>query len=552
MAQTTQVPIPASLAAKATKSVRPSDPSIPPEDSSESPFLSTFLSAGPVAAEIISLLPTAQKQHLFATCRALSAYRDTCYAWRSVTFVKNGYEPQTSFAKINYQTQARISAQGRYISLPNEKEVKERAEREGWYAVKPVENYFCPELDSAKLWSMFSLRPGFGTVLSELVLDGTRVDMPFVVKIMAICDVSGKGLKRLSLRYCDKITLSDIVELIPKEIVDDTSDSGFESQSEGETEFEDDSVLRTLRELQIYGIGELSLGIQEYRAWLTKLDLFFKYTNEKKIRSDIGWCSQTLQGPKKRLPRSQCHGGRELPFIKILPLADTGSARKINCMKCKKGPEEIGWHCDGCLKEVLCDVCGDFLCDICDPKRQRLVKCGDCPARRCSTCFEENGGTFCSNLSCKSKPTCGAHNFEMSCNTCSESKKVSCSACNPARKCKKCTVWIYSHCDDSKKNEAFRCDCDFELCHDCCETAKAKFVKSNMQDGSLEEIVYAMDSSDYPIVPRRLKDMDEDHLRDNSSWCCFYCKIMPRRRERFTEQRRDRSIQRSTSRRRSR
>lgn len=392
------------------------------------------------------------------------------------------------------------------------------------------------------------MRPAFGTVLSELVLDGTSVDMAFVVKILAVCAVSGKGLKRLSIRYCDKINFNEVVELMPKLVLDDNSDSGFESQ--GENEDEDDSLLRTLLEFKIYGIHGLHLGMQEHRAWLGKLDRFFKYTTEKKIRTDIGWCSQTLQGHKKRLRRPHCHSVRDLPFIKILPLADTGSVRNKHCMQCKKGPDEIGWHCDGCLKDVMCDVCGDFLCDNCDPKRNRLAKCGDCPARRCSDCFIANGGNYCKNATCKSQPTCGQHNFEISCTKCSERKEISCSSCNPASRCKKCSVWIYSHCEDTK-NEAFNCSCDFELCHDCCEAAKSKFIEANIEDSSLEEIVYAIDSSEYPIVPKRFKGVEMVRLRDNENWCCFYCKIMPRRRERFVENRREQSLRRSLSMRRT-
>ncbi|KAF3933523.1 hypothetical protein ABW20_dc0105894 [Dactylellina cionopaga] len=340
------------------------NPSIPPSDVLNSPFLNAFLTATPVAAEIISLLSTPQKQSLFATCIALASYADSCYAWRSVTLTKAGYEPRTSFAGINYQIQARINSQGRYISFPDEKAVKKMANEGKWHAEKPMETYFCNQLDAAKVWDMFSVRPAFGTVLRELVLDGTSVDVAFVKKILAICAVGGKGLKRLSLRYCEKLNLGDVTGLIPdapaRRIVDDDGDdSGFESQ--GESEDEEESLLRSLVELRIYGIKDLHLGSQEHKPWLAKLDKFFKYTGNKQIQTDVGWCSQTLQGPKKRLRRPHCHNGRDFPFIKILPLADTGSVRKKHCMRCKKSPEQIGWHCDGCLKDVMCDVCGEYV-----------------------------------------------------------------------------------------------------------------------------------------------------------------------------------------------
>ncbi|KAK6341370.1 hypothetical protein TWF696_008448 [Orbilia brochopaga] len=515
-----------------------SDPSVPPSDTEESPFLAAFLAAAPVAAEIISQLSTPQKQRLFATCRALATYRDSCYAWRSITLTKAGYEPRTSLSNINYQIQSRISSQGRYLTLPDEQTVREQAQRQGWYIQPPVESYFCKELDSARVWHMFSARPGFGSILSELVLDGTSVDMAFVKGVLAICGDSGKGLKRLSIRYCDRICLAEVAALLPNEGRDDASDSGFESQSDSEEEEEDTSLLRTLVEFRIYGIKDIHPSHQEHRAWLARVDRFFKYTADKKIRTDIGWCSQTLQGQKKRLRRPQCHGFRDLPFVRILPLADTGSVRKTHCVGCKKGPEEIGWHCDGCLKDVMCDICGDFLCDNCDPKRTRIVKCTDCPTRRCRPCFLRNGGSYCKNASCKKKATCGMHKLVVACDACPERTEISCSSCNPARKCKKCSEWIYPHCENSKANETFQCDCDFELCHSCCENAKTTFVEANLEDGSLEELVYAIDSSEYPIVPRRFKGVSKEFLRDNKNWCCFYCKIMPRRGERFAMLRR--------------
>ncbi|EGX52032.1 hypothetical protein AOL_s00043g422 [Orbilia oligospora ATCC 24927] len=454
MAQTTQHPTKPCPAA----ALQPRDPSIPPENPYDSPFLTAFLTASPVAAEIISHLSTPQKQYLFATCSALSSYRDSCYAWRSVTLTKYGYEPQTSFANLNYQVQQGIMAQKRYISVPDEKTLREKAEKEGWKIQKPVERYFCKELDSTKVWGMFSLRPAFGTVLKELVLDGTSVDMAFVKKILTVCAVSGKGLKRLSVRYCRKINFNDVVEMMPKaRVIDEGDDSGFESQSDGEED--EDSLLCGLLEFKIYGIRDLHLANQEHRQWLAKLDQFFKYTNEKKIRSDVGWCSQTLQGPKKRLRRSHCHGTRELPFIRILPLADTGSTRTKKCMGCNKGPEQIGWHCDQCLKDVLCESCGDFLCDNCDPKRSRIVKCGDCPSRK---------------------------------------------------------------------------------------SVKTNFIKADINDDSVEQLVYALDSSDFPIVPKRFEDIkhDKELLLANNNWCCFYCKIMPGREQRFVMSRRDNAAHR--------
>ncbi|KAF3169400.1 hypothetical protein TWF106_001864 [Orbilia oligospora] len=539
MAQTTQHPTKPCPAA----ALQPRDPSIPPENPYDSPFLTAFLTASPVAAEIISHLSTPQKQYLFATCSALSSYRDSCYAWRSVTLTKYGYEPQTSFANLNYQVQQGIMAQKRYISVPDENTLREKAEKEGWKIQKPVERYFCKELDSAKVWGMFSLRPAFGTVLKELVLDGTSVDMAFVKKILTVCAVSGKGLKRLSVRYCQKINFNDVVEMMPKaRVIDEGDDSGFESQSDGEED--EDSLLCGLLEFKIYGIRDLHLANQEHRQWLAKLDQFFKYTNEKKIRSDVGWCSQTLQGPKKRLRRSHCHGTRELPFIRILPLADTGSTRTKKCMGCNKGPEQIGWHCDQCLKDVLCESCGDFLCDNCDPKRSRIVKCGDCPSRKCKSCFKKEGGSFCSKQGCKGKPSCGIHCFDISCNACSETKEITCSSCNPARKCKRCDGWIYSHCEGSY--EPFQCGCNFEICHDCCETVKTNFIKADINDDSVEQLVYALDSSDFPIVPKRFEDIkhDKELLLANNNWCCFYCKIMPGREQRFVMNRRDNAAHR--------
>ncbi|KAF3915386.1 hypothetical protein AA313_de0207426 [Arthrobotrys entomopaga] len=282
---------------------------------------------------------------------------------------------------------------------------------------------------------------------------------------------------------------------------------------------------------------DLNLNSQDHRSYLNKLDRFFRYTANKKIRTDVGWCSQTLQGPKKRLRRSQCHGGRDLPFIRILPLADTGSVRNKLCIGCKKGPEEIGWYCDGCLKDVLCDICGDFVCDVCDPKRTNLIKCSDCPTRRCESCFLDNGGTYCQNSSCDERATCGMHKFEVSCDTCCKKKEISCSSCSPASKCKGCNAWIYSDCKDSKPS--FHCNCDFELCHKCCETAKTKFLTTDIPADSFEELVYGIDSTECPIIPRAYDpaEHDDTYFLDNNNWCCFYCKIMPRRGERFSGKR---------------
>ncbi|KAF3915345.1 hypothetical protein AA313_de0205311 [Arthrobotrys entomopaga] len=232
------------------------NPSIPPSNPLSSPFLTAFLTATPVATEIISRLSTPEKHSLFATCIALSEYRDSCYAWRSVTLTKSGYEARTSFSKINYQIQARINSQGKYISQLSDSELRERAKREGWVGVVPIESYFCSKLDSGKVWEFFSARQGFGSILQELVLDGTAVDIGFVKKVLAICAVGGKGLKTLSLRYCEKVVFGDIVELIPKDFVwgDDASDSGFESQSEDE----EDSLIRGLKELRVSNIIDLN------------------------------------------------------------------------------------------------------------------------------------------------------------------------------------------------------------------------------------------------------------------------------------------------------
>ncbi|KAF3131197.1 hypothetical protein TWF703_007901 [Orbilia oligospora] len=529
MAQTTQHPTkPCPVVA-----FQPRDPSIPPENPYDSPFLTAFLTASPVAAEIISHLSTPQKQYLFATCSALSSYRDSCYAWRSVTLTKYGYEPQTSFANLNYQVQQGIMAQKRYISVPDEKTLREKTEKEGWKIQKPVERYFCKELDSTKVWGMFSLRPAFGTVLKELVLDGTSVDMAFVKKILTVCAVSGKGLKRLSVRYCQKINFNDVVEMMPKaRVIDEGDDSGFESQSDGEED--EDSLLCGLLEFKIYGIRDLHLASQEHRQWLAKLDQFFKYTNEKKIRSDVGWCSQTLQGPKKRLRRSHCHGTRELPFIRILPLADTGSTRTKKCMGCNKGPEQIVSYA---ITVIRNGVGLSNAATVLPASVNRALR------KKEEVSVLNRGARVNRHVGSIASISLAMHALKR--------RKLLAHLATQQGSVRDAMVG-YIHIVKGLTN---RSNVDVTLRYAMIvarlltslpSAVKTNFIKADINDDSVEQLVYALDSSDFPIVPKRFEDIkhDKELLLANNNWCCFYCKIMPGREQRFVMNRRDNATHR--------
>ncbi|EPS38164.1 hypothetical protein H072_8072 [Dactylellina haptotyla CBS 200.50] len=548
MAQTTQASVPRRPTAVKQSTISniknivisENDPSIPPTDILDSPFLTAFLTATPVATEIISHLSTPQKQYLFATCHALSEYRDSCYAWRNVTLTKSGYEPRTSLAMVNYQIQARIAAQGRYIYIPDEKAKRERAEREGWHVEESVEKYFCRGLESSRIWDMFSLRPAFGRVLKELVLDGTGVDIEFVKKVLAICAVGGKGLKSLSLRYCEKTSLGDIADLIPKEYIllppDESEDSGFESQSEDEEE----SLLKGLAELRIYGIKDLHLGSQDHKHWLVKLDRFFKYTTNKKIRTDVGWCSQTLQGPKKKLRRPHCHAGRDLPFIRILPLADTGSTRKTACMECKKTPEQVGWYCDGCLKDVLSSyaitairsVPASSSAAIALPAAAMLASCRTVGRSARANHVTANQPVALTKLkyhallALKGKRSRarlairrgsaesairGYTLIVRSRSALSNAAAIMNFAMSVARVC---TPLEYTK---GKPPQIPFLEYGMVKLRCFLTAAKSSFLNADIPEGTIEELIYVVDSAEYPIIPKGYdaKAHDESYFKDN-------------------------------------
>ncbi|KAK6358231.1 hypothetical protein TWF730_007581 [Orbilia blumenaviensis] len=78
-------------------------------------------------------------------------------------------------------------------------------------------------------------------------------------------------------------------------------------------------------------------------------------------------------------------------------------------------------------------------------------------------------------------------------------------------------------------------------------------ARADISEDSLEQLVYALDSSDFPIVPKQFQDIkhDKELLLADDNWCCFYCKIMPGRGQRLIMNRGARATHRGICSRRS-